>query len=41
MPEGDIPLTPLLGEHTEQVMRDVLGYDAAAIGKWKEEGVLA
>ena len=40
MPEGDIPLTPALGEHTEQVMRDVLGYDDAAIAKWKEEGVL-
>ena len=41
MPEEDIPLTPPLGEHTEQVMRDVLGYDDAAIVKWKEEGVLA
>jgi benzylsuccinate CoA-transferase BbsF subunit len=40
MPEGDIPLTPLLGEHTGQVMRDVLGYDDDAIAKWKEEGVL-
>ena len=40
MPDGDIPLTPLLGENTDQVMRDVLGYDDATIAKWKEEGVL-
>ncbi len=40
MPDEDIPLTPALGEHTEQVMRDVLGYDDATIGKWKDEGVL-
>jgi len=40
MPDGDIPLTPLLGEHTDQIMRDVLGYDDATIVKWKEEGVL-
>lgn len=40
MPEGDIPLTPPLGAHTDEVMREVLGYDDAAIAKWKEEGVL-
>ncbi len=41
MPEEDIPLTPPLGAHTAQVMRDVLGYDDDAIRKWQEEGVLA
>ena len=40
MPDEDIPLTPALGEHTEQVMREVLGYDDAAIREWKEAGVL-
>ncbi len=39
-PEEDIPLTPDLGAHTEQIMRDVLGYDDDAIAKWKGEGVL-
>lgn len=40
MPEGEIPLTPRLGEHTDEVMRDVLGYDDATIQKWKEEEIL-
>lgn len=40
LPDGDIPLTPALGAHTEEIMRDVLGYDDATIAKWKEEGVL-
>lgn len=40
-PDGEIPLTPALGEHTEQIMRDVLGYDDDAIARWKAEGVLA
>jgi len=40
MPEGDIPLTPPLGAHTDQVMRDVLGYDNETIQKWKEDGIL-
>lgn len=40
MPEEDIPLTPPLGAHTDQVMRDVLGYDNETIQKWKEDGIL-
>jgi benzylsuccinate CoA-transferase BbsF subunit len=41
MPDGDIPLTPPLGAHTDQIMRDVLGYDDVTIERWKEEGVLS
>ncbi len=40
MPDEEIPLTPALGEHTGQVMREVLGYDDATIREWKEAGVL-
>ncbi len=31
---------PLLGEHTEEVLRNILGYDAAAIARLKEEKVI-
>ena len=31
---------PLLGEHTEEILRNILGYDAAAIARLKEEKVI-
>ena len=32
--------SPRLGEHTEQVMTDILGFDAADIDRFREEGLL-
>lgn len=32
---------PCLGEHTEQVLRDVCGYDADAVARLRDAGVLA
>jgi crotonobetainyl-CoA:carnitine CoA-transferase CaiB-like acyl-CoA transferase len=32
---------PLLGQHTEEVLTSVLGYDAARIQQLREEGVVA
>jgi formyl-CoA transferase len=32
---------PCLGEHTDQVLRDVCGYDAAQVAALREAGVLA
>jgi hypothetical protein len=40
MPDDEIPLTPQLGEHTDSVMREVLGYDDATIEGWKADGIL-
>ena len=31
---------PLLGEHTAEVLRDVLGLDDGAIGRLGDEGVI-
>ena len=31
---------PTVGEHSEQVLRDVLGYDDAEIARLKEAGAL-
>ncbi|WP_177344710.1 CoA transferase, partial [Pseudomonas sp. HMSC75E02] len=31
---------PTLGQHTEQILENVLGLDAAAIGKLREQGVI-
>jgi len=31
---------PMLGEHSEQVLRDVLGYSRQKIAQLKEEGVI-
>jgi formyl-CoA transferase len=32
--------SPLLGEHTEEILRDVLGFDDNAIGEIKASGAL-
>ena len=32
--------SPLLGQHTEQVLSEVLGYDGDRIGRLKETGVV-
>lgn len=32
---------PLLGQHTDEVLRSVLGYDSARIQRLREEGVVA
>ena len=32
--------SPLLGQHTEQVLSEVLGYDGDHIGRLKEAGVV-
>ena len=39
-PEYHLP-PPLLGEHTDAVLRDVLGLDAEALGALRKQGVVA
>ena len=41
MDEEPISLPSLLGADTDQVLRDILGYDEATIGQWKSEGILS
>jgi formyl-CoA transferase len=36
-----IERSPLLGEHTDQVLKDVLGYDESKIGALKKAGALS
>jgi len=36
----EVQRSPLLGEHTDQILSDVLGFDAAAIASIKESGAL-
>jgi formyl-CoA transferase len=36
----EVVRSPLLGEHTDQVLRDVLGYDEAAVAAIREAGAL-
>ena len=31
---------PLLGQHTEQVLRDLLGADDAMLGRWRTGGAI-
>lgn len=40
MAEEPLSLPARLGEHTDQVMRDTLGYDEATIAQWRKEEVL-
>lgn len=35
-----IRLPPLLGQHTEEVLRDLLGYSAEEIARLREEGIV-
>jgi CoA:oxalate CoA-transferase len=39
-PNGVRQPAPLLGQHTDQVMREVLGYADQEIARFKEEQVL-
>ncbi len=41
MDEEPISLPSLLGADTDQVLRDILGYDEATISQWKSEGILS
>ena len=36
---GAMQRAPLLGEHTDEVLADVLGYDAAALAALRADGV--
>jgi formyl-CoA transferase len=38
-PRYDMP-PPLLGQHTEEVLRDVLGHNAAQIAALREKGII-
>ncbi len=40
MAEEPISLPSLLGADTDQVLRDILGYDEDTISQWKTEGIL-
>jgi formyl-CoA transferase len=37
---SDVVRSPLLGEHTEEILRDVLGFDQRAISDIRESGAL-
>jgi formyl-CoA transferase len=36
----DITASPLLSEHTETVLRELMGYDKDAVEKLRQEGVI-
>jgi crotonobetainyl-CoA:carnitine CoA-transferase CaiB-like acyl-CoA transferase len=40
MPEGPFEPPPLHGQHTDQVLREVLGYSAKRIARLREDGVI-
>jgi formyl-CoA transferase len=37
---ADVTRSPLLGEHTEEILRDVLGYSEADLGRIKGSGAI-
>jgi formyl-CoA transferase len=37
---ADVKRSPLLGEHTEEVLREVLGMDDAAIAQARSDGAV-
>jgi formyl-CoA transferase len=36
----EVKTSPLLGEHTEEILTDLLGYDKATIDQLRAEGVI-
>jgi CoA:oxalate CoA-transferase len=40
MPRGELGSAPTLGQHSDAVLADVLGMDAAAIGDLRAAGVI-
>jgi len=38
--DSDVERSPLLGEHTDEILKDILGYDDAAISAAREEGAV-
>ena len=34
----EVERSPLLGEHTDEILGEVLGYDDAKIGQFKDDG---
>jgi formyl-CoA transferase len=38
--DSDVARSPLLGEHTDEILKDILGYDDAAIAAAREEGAV-
>ena len=36
----EITASPLLGEHTEEVLREVMGYDKDKVEQLRKEGVI-
>ena len=37
---SEVKSAPLLGEHTEEVLADWLGLDAAAVGGLRQDGIV-
>jgi crotonobetainyl-CoA:carnitine CoA-transferase CaiB-like acyl-CoA transferase len=40
VPEGPFEPPPMHGQHTEEVLREVLGYSREQIGELEEKGVI-
>jgi len=38
--ESEVERSPLLGEHTDEILKDIVGFDAAAIVAAREEGAI-
>ena len=41
VPEPEVRWTPDLGQHTDETLRDLLGYDAARLAALRQQGVIA